>query len=278
MTKIDTHQHFWRYNPHDYGWMLPGMEILKKDHLPVDLLPLLKEVGIDGTVAVQARQTLEETRWLLDLTDQYPFIKGVVGWVDLRSPDLYKQLERFSSHPKLCGVRHVVHDEPDDQFMLRADFVRGIGMLAEFDLTYDLLLFPRHLPVACELVGLFPEQPFALDHIAKPLIKDGILEPWATDLRRLAAFPHVYCKVSGMVTEAEWKAWKPADFRPYLDVVFEAFGTQRTMIGSDWPVCTVAGTYPEVMQIVLDYVAQLSETEQADVWGGNAVRFYGISD
>jgi L-fuconolactonase len=274
--RIDTHQHYWRYNPREYGWMLPGMEILKKDHLPDDLLPLLRAVGFDGTVAVQARQTLEETRWLLELADQYPFIKGVVGWVDLRSPRLREQLERFSPHPKLRGVRHVVHDEPDDRFMLREDFVRGIGMLADFGLTYDLLLFAKHLPVACELVGMFPEQPFVLDHISKPPIKDGILEPWATDLRRLAAFPNVTCKASGMVTEADWHAWKPEDFAPYLDVVFEAFGTQRVMIGSDWPVCTVAGTYPQVMQVTLDYVAQLSETEQADVLGNNANRSYGL--
>jgi L-fuconolactonase len=274
--RIDTHQHYWRYNARDYGWMLPGMEILKKDHLPDDLLPLLGAVGFDGTVAVQARQTLEETRWLLELADQYSFIKGVVGWVDLRSPRLQEQLERFSPHPKLRGVRHVVHDEPDDRFMLREDFVRGIGMLADFGLTYDLLLFAKHLPVACELVGMFPEQPFVLDHISKPLIKDGVLEPWATDLRRLAAFPNVTCKASGMVTEADWQAWKPEDFAPYLDVVFEAFGTQRVMIGSDWPVCTVAGTYPQVMQVALDYVAQLSETEQADVLGNNASRFYGL--
>jgi L-fuconolactonase len=274
--RIDTHQHYWRYNPREYGWMLPGMEILKKDHLPDDLLPLLRAVGFDGTVAVQARQTLEETRWLLELADQYPFIKGVVGWVDLRSPRLREQLERFSPHPRLRGVRHVVHDEPDDRFMLREDFVRGIGMLADFGLTYDLLLFAKHLPVACELVGMFPEQPFVLDHISKPPIKDGILEPWATDLRRLAAFPNVTCKVSGMVTEADWHAWKPEDFAPYLDVVFEAFGTQRVMIGSDWPVCTVAGTYPQVMQVTLDYVAQLSATEQADVLGNNANRSYGL--
>jgi L-fuconolactonase len=275
-ARIDTHQHFWRYNPYDYGWMLPGMEILQKDHLPNDLLPLLRAVGIDGTVAVQARQTLKETRWLVELADQYPFIKGVVGWVDLRSPQLREQLEQFSPHPKLCGVRHVVHDEPDDQFMLQEDFIRGIGMLAEFDLTYDLLLFPKHLPVACELVSMFPEQRFVLDHIAKPSIKTRQVSPWDSDLRRLAAFPNVYCKVSGMVTEADWKAWKPADLRPYLDIVFEAFGTKRTMIGSDWPVCTVVGPYPEVMQIALDYLAQLSETEQADVWGNNAIRFYGI--
>lgn len=276
--RIDTHQHYWRYNPREYGWMLPGMEILKRDHLPDDLLPLLRAAAIDSTVAVQARQILDETRWLLELAAQYPFIKGVVGWVDLLSPQLREQLEQFAPDPKLCGVRHVVHDEPDDQFMLGEDFVRGIGLLAEFDLTYDLLLFPKHLPVACELVSMFPEQPFVLDHIAKPFIKTGQVSPWDADLRRLAAVPNVFCKVSGMVTEADWKAWKPADFRPYLDIVFEAFGTKRVMLGSDWPVCTVAGTYPEVMQLAFDYVAQLSETEQANVLGNNAISFYGISD
>jgi L-fuconolactonase len=194
--KIDAHQHFWHYNAQEYGWMGSGMEMLKKDHLPDDLLPLLTSVSIDGTVAVQARQIVEETRWLLELADQYSLIKGVVGWVDLRNPKLRAQLERFAPHPKFCGVRHVVHDEVDDQFLLRADVVRGIEMLAEFDLTYDLLLFPKHLPVACELVSQFPEQPFVLDHIAKPFIKDGLIEPWAADIRRLAEFPNVYCKVS----------------------------------------------------------------------------------
>jgi L-fuconolactonase len=275
-VRIDAHQHFWRYDDREYGWMGTGMKSLKKDHLPDDLLPLLQAVGIDGTVAVQARQIVEETRWLLELADRYPFIKGVVGWVDLRSPQLWQQLEQFASYPKLCGVRHVVHDEAEEKFMLRRDFVRGIGMLAEFDLTYDLLLFPKHLSVACELVARFPDQSFVLDHIAKPRIKDGITEPWATDIRRLAAFPNVFCKVSGMVTEADWQAWKAVDFEPYLDVVFEAFGVGRIMIGSDWPVCTVAGTYSDVIQIVSDYVRHLPEAEQADVMGGAAVRFYGL--
>jgi len=275
--RVDTHQHFWYYNAQEYGWMGAGMESLKKDHLPDDLLPLLEAVGVEGTVAVQARQTLEETHWLLELADQHPFIRGVVGWVDLRSSQLRAQLDRFAGHPKLCGVRHVVHDEPDDQFMLRDDFVCGIGMLAEFNLTYDLLLFPKHLPVACELVARFPNQPFVLDHIAKPFIKDGTISPWDADIRRLANFPNVFCKVSGMVTEADWNAWKPADFRPYLDVVFEAFGPQRIMFGSDWPVCTVAGTYQDVYRLVADYVQELSEEEQADVWGGTATRFYGLA-
>ncbi len=274
--KIDTHQHYWKYNQQDYGWMLPGMENLKKDHLPDDLRPLLQSIGFDGTVAVQSRQSLEETEWLLELADHHAIIKGVVGWVDLRSPELLAQLERFGPHPKLCGVRHVVHDEPDDQFMLRDEFVRGIRLLADFNLTYDLLLFPKHLPVACELVEKFPDQPFVLDHIAKPFIKDGQISPWDDDIRRLAAFPNVYCKVSGMVTEADWKAWQPADFRPYLDIILEAFGPKRLMLGSDWPVCTVAGTYAEVMQLGLKFIDQLSETEQADILGNNSVHFYGL--
>lgn len=274
--RIDTHQFFWRYNPDEYAWMPPEFEPIKKDHLPNDLLPLLKAVGIDGTVVIQVRQTLEETRWLLELADQYPFIKGVVGWVDLRSPDLREQLERFSPHPKLCGVRHKLENEEDDRFMLREDFGRGIGMLAEFDLPFDLLIRPRHLPAACELVGRFPEQRFVLNHIAKPPIKTGQVSPWDEDIRRLASFPNVFCKISGMVTEADWKAWQPADFRPYLDIVFEAFGTKRIMIGSDWPECTLAGTYAEVLQLAFDYIAQFSETEQADILGNNAVNVYKI--
>jgi L-fuconolactonase len=276
MMKIDAHQHYWAYNANDYGWMGPGMEILKKNHLPDHLQPLLEKTGIDGTVAVQARQIVEETRWLLELAGQYPFIKGVVGWVDLRSPQLDEQLTLFKAQPKFCGVRHVIHDEPDDAFMLQDDFIRGIGMLAEFDLTYDLLLFPKHLPAACELVSKFPAQPFVVDHLAKPLIKDGIREPWATDLRRLAENPNVYCKVSGMVTEADWHAWQPADFQPYLDIVFEAFGLERVMLGSDWPVCTVAGSYADIVGIIVDYIQQFSADEQAGIMGKNAMKFYGL--
>jgi len=276
--RIDTHQHFWSYNAREYAWMGPGMESLRRDYLPPDLAPLLKVSGVDGTVAVQARQTLEESTWLLELADQYSFIRGVVGWVDLRSPRVDEDLAKLSRHRKFRGVRHVVQDEPDDQFMLREDFVRGIGRLKKFGLTYDLLLYARHLPAACELVQRFPEQPFVLDHISKPLIKDRKLEPWATDIRRLAAFPNVTCKISGMVTEADWKNWKPADFEPYLDVVFGCFGTQRLMVGSDWPVCTLAANYADVIQIAADYISKLSKDEQAAVWGRNARRFYGLED
>lgn len=275
--KIDAHQHFWHYSPEEYGWIGPNMEMLKKDHLPPNLALLTKTTGIEGTVAVQARQTLAETEWLLELADRYSLIKGVVGWVDVCGPELQSQLERFAAHPKFCGVRHVVQDEPDDKFMQREDFIRGIGLLAEFDLTYDILIYPRHLSVACKLVEKFPSQAFVLDHLAKPFIKDGIIEPWATDIRRLAAFPNVCCKVSGMVTEADWQVWKPTDFRPYLDIVFEAFGPERIMFGSDWPVCTVAASYASVLEIVADYVQHLSETEQLNVWAKTAQRFYKLA-
>jgi len=276
--KIDTHQHFWKYNATQYPWMEESMGSLRRDYLPSHLAPLLKAAGIDGTVSVQARQLVEESDWLLELADQNPFIKGVVGWVDLQSPMVEEQLEKLARYAKLRGVRHVVHDESDDRFMMREDFRRGLKQLRKYKLTYDLLLFPRHLPVACELLNLFPEQPFVLDHIAKPPINEHKLEPWRTDLGRLAKFTNVYCKVSGMVTEADWAHWKSQDFMPCLDAVFESFGTKRIMVGSDWPVCTLGGTYPRVMDIADDYVQQLSRDERTDVWGENARRFYGLGD
>jgi L-fuconolactonase len=275
--RIDAHQHFWAYNEQGYGWMGPGMARLKQDHLPEDLKPLLEEPGIDGTVAVQARQQLAETEWLLGLANTHPFIKGVVGWVDLCSPGVGQELARLSGHDKLCGVRHVVHDEPNDRFMAQADFRRGIGMLAEYGLTYDLLLFPKHLPLAGELVAAFPEQRFIVDHLAKPRIKEGRLEPWAHDIQAIAAYPNVYGKVSGMVTEADWANWEAADFRPYLDIVFDAFGPDRLMFGSDWPVCTVAAAYPAVVGIVREYLADLSPSAQRAVMAETAIRAYDLA-
>ncbi len=274
--KIDAHQHFWHYDPAEYSWIGAGMEVLKRDHLPGDLAPLLHAAGLDGSVAVQARQSVEETRWLLELAAREPAIKGVVGWVDLRSADAGRDLERLVVDAKLRGVRHVVQDEPDDEFMLRPDFSRGLSVLAEFGLSYDLLVFPRQLPAACRVVERLPQQRFVVDHIAKPLIREGRLEPWATDLRRLAALPNVMCKVSGLVTEASWQGWRAEDFAPYLDVVFEAFGPGRIMFGSDWPVCTLAAGYQQVVGLVAGYVASLPPAEQAGVWGSNAVRFYGL--
>ena len=272
--RIDAHQHFWHYDPAYHVWMTDAMAALRRDYLPDEFAPLLRAAGFDGTIAVQARQLLQETEWLLALAERHPWVQGVVGWVDLCSAELPAQLERLAPHPKLVGVRHVVHDEPDDRFMLRPDFRRGIGRLREFGLTYDLLLFPRHLEVAVTLVDEFPEQPFVLDHLAKPAIRDGLLSPWKQDLERLAERPNVFCKLSGMVTEARWNEWKPGDFRPYLDVVVEEFGPERLMIGSDWPVCTLAADYRFALGLVLDYVAALSADARAGILGGNCARFY----
>jgi len=275
--RLDAHQHFWRYSPTEHVWMTDDMAVLKTDYLPDDLRPLLDQIGFDGSIAVQARQNLAETEWLLTLAHANEIIHGVVGWVDLRSAEVDQQLARFASDPLLCGVRHVVHDEPEDDFMLGAAFRRGIARLASYDLTYDLLLFPRHLPYACTLVEEFADQPFVLDHIAKPPIHSGGLSPWREDLTRLAAFPNVHCKLSGMVTEAKWGQWTSEQFEPYLDIVLEAFGPQRLMIGSDWPVCTVSGDYASTMAIVIDYVDRLGATERDAILGDNCARFYGVA-
>jgi L-fuconolactonase len=274
--KIDAHQHFWCYDPAEHVWMTDEMGALKRDFLPGDLKPVLERAGYDGTIAVQARQNPEETAWLLELAGRHPFIKGVVGWVDLRSPAVRDQLEKFASDPLLKGVRHVVHDEPDDRFMLNPAFLRGIGLLAEFDLAYDLLLFPRHLQVAVNVVERFPEQKFLLDHIGKPDIRGQVFTPWDQDLKTLAAFQNVYCKLSGMVTEAAWKAWTYDDFVPALDIVFDGFGPDRVMIGSDWPVCSLSGDYQAVMEIVEKYLQQFSTEVRDRVLGGTAAAFYGI--
>ena len=252
------------------------MDALRRDHLPGELEQLLRTSGFDGTIAVQASQVIEETEWLLKLADEHAFIKGVVGWVDLRSSRVDAQLARYARHPKLAGVRHVVHDEPDDHFMLRPDFRAGIARLREYGLTYDLLLFPKHLSPAMRLVEEFPDQPFVVDHIAKPFIRDGLLSPWRDDLATLAAFPNVTCKLSGLVTEADWQRWCADDIRPYLDVAFECFGPDRLMIGSDWPVCTLAGDYASTMAVVVDYVQQLPAEVREGILGNNAARFYGL--
>jgi L-fuconolactonase len=277
--RIDSHQHFWHYDDDEYEWIEEEeLESLERDFMPGDLTPLMEETGIEGTVLVQARQKLAETAWLLELADEHEFIRGVVGWVDIRASDLRAQLTPFGRHPKLCGVRHVLHDEPDDLYMLHPDFLRGLATVYEFGLTYDLLIRPRHLRYAIELVGRLPRQQFVLDHIAKPPITSGELEPWATQIRQLAEAPNVYCKVSGLIAEADPEEWAPEDFRPYLDVVFGAFGTERLMFGSNWPVCTVAATYEQVVSIVSEYMADYAEDEVEAVFGGNAARFYKLPD
>lgn len=273
---IDAHQHFWVYDARGYDWINESMTGLRRDFMPADLAREQVMAGLDGAVTVQARSMVEETRWLLELSERESIIKGVVGWVDLCSPEVTDQLDEFASHPKLVGIRHVVHDEPDDEFMLRTDFLQGIKKLSDYDLTYDLLLFPKHLPVAVEVVKSNPYIKFVLDHLGKPIIKDGVVSPWDDDLRRLAAFENVTCKLSGMVTEADWEDWKPDDFMPYLDIVLDAFEPNRLMIGSDWPVCTLAGNYAEVLSIVIDYVTRLSTHEQEMILGGTCSEFYRL--
>jgi L-fuconolactonase len=277
MNRIDSHQHFWQYNPAEHVWMTDAMQVLKKDFAPTDLQPLLQEINFDGCIAVQARQSLEETDWLLKLADENDFIKGVVGWVDLCSSDIHQQLSAYRHHKKLVGVRHVVHDEPDDNFMLLPAFQNGIAALKEFNLTYDLLLFPKHLPVAVKLIEKFPEQPFVLDHIAKPFISKKEFSPWKEDLIALAKHPNVYCKLSGMVTEAKWNNWNEDDFKIYLDIVTAAFGTNRIMIGSDWPVCTLSGNYSSTMNIVINYANQFQKQISDAILGGNCIDFYKIN-
>lgn len=274
--RIDAHHHFWSYSAAEYPWIGKGMERLARDHLPKDLAPLAAAEGIDGTVAVQARQSLEESRWLLELAAANPLIRGVVGWVDLRSTHVEDQLRALAELPKFVGVRHVVQDEPDPRFLLGESFLHGIDKLATFGLTYDLLLYPHQLPAAVELVGRFPEQPFVLDHLAKPRIKAGELDPWRQDLKALAAHGNVLCKLSGLVTEADWQGWKRADFTPFLETALEAFGPKRLMVGSDWPVCTLAAEYADVIGIVRDFLAPLAAAEREAIEGGNAARFYAL--
>jgi L-fuconolactonase len=276
--RIDSHQHFWQYDPREYPWMTGALAVLQRDHLPSDLEPLLKAAGVDGCVAVQARQTLAESRWLLNLADHYPMIRGVVGWVDLRGKTVDRELEELARHPRYVGVRHVAQDEPDDGFLMREDFVQGVARLKAFELAYDILIYPRQLPAAIRLAEKLPEQRFVLDHLGKPFIKAGTLSPWKEQIIELARHPNVHCKVSGMVTEADWKGWTQEDFKPYLDVSWEAFGEDRLMFGSDWPVCTLSAGYEAVEGIVRTWLDPFPKAVREKIQGGNAVAFYGLKD
>jgi L-fuconolactonase len=275
VLRIDSHQHFWKYDPVRDAWITPDREAIRRDFLPDDLRPLLRDSNIDGSVNVQVDQSAKETLMMLRLADQNPFIKGVVGWVDLRSPGVNDQLAYLSQYKKLKGFRHIVQAEPDG-FLLQKDFLRGIKSLADFGYTYDLLVYPTQLQEAVGFVRQFPAQKFVLDHMAKPLIREGSFEPWKKYIANLASAGNVYCKLSGMVTEADWKKWEPADFRPYLDVVFSCFGPQRLLYGSDWPVCLLASTYQQQLAIVEDYINPLSFSEKQHIMGENAVQFYNL--
>ncbi|RYY21388.1 MAG: amidohydrolase [Cytophagaceae bacterium] len=276
MARIDAHQHFWHFDAQRDAWITPAMAAIQRDFLPVDLQPVLQRHGFAGCVAVQASPSEAETDWLLALAGQHEFIKGVVGWVDLQAADVAERVAHYGQFSKLKGFRHVLQGEADRALMLRPAFRRGLAALASQSLTYDLLILPDQLAYATELADAFPTQPFVLDHLAKPFIKAGQMEPWRRDLHALAARENVSCKVSGLVTEADWQHGKPADFRPYLDAAFEAFGPGRLLFGSDWPVCEVAGGYQRAQALVAEYVAQLSAAEQAQFWGGNATAFYHL--
>lgn len=277
MKIIDAHHHAWKYNPIQYGWIDESMSVLKKDFLLQEIHKVFAKNGVEGSVLVQAVESTEETDFLLRLADQSDMIKGVVGWVDLQSEDVVGKLQEYVGRAKLKGFRHVVQKEPDPSFMLNDNFQRGIDALQQFDFTYDILIFPNQLPAAIQLAKNFPNQSFVLDHIAKPYINDGKISEWAKNLRLLAENENVHCKISGIVTEANWENWTYDQIAPYLDVVLEAFGIDRLMYGSDYPVCLLAAPYDTVIGIVKKYFTSFPPVDQQKVFGGNAMRFYKLS-
>jgi L-fuconolactonase len=275
-VRIDAHHHLWKYSNHEYPWISDTMTALRRNFLTEDLKRELQDAAIDACISVQARQTLQETEWLLDIADHHQFIKGVVGWVPLIDETICDQLERIAARPKLVGVRHVLHDEPDDFYILREDFNRGIGVLKNFDLAYDILVFERHLPQTIQFVDQHPKQRFILDHIAKPRIKENILSPWRENIFELAKRRNVYCKLSGLLTEANWKSWTERDLEPYFDIVLEAFRPERLMFGSDWPVVTLASGYKRWVDTVSRLISRLSVNEQSRIFGGTAEEAYQL--
>ncbi|MEM1120208.1 MAG: amidohydrolase family protein, partial [Bacteroidota bacterium] len=274
--KIDAHQHFWYYDPQKHDWIDDSMSIIQKDFLPKDLEAVFLKNGIDGCISVQADQTEGETEFLLALAEEYDFIKGVVGWVDLRAQNLEERLAYFSHYPKLKGFRHVVQSEPDPKFMLQKSFQYGLGCLERYGYTYDILVFPTQLEAALETAKNFPRQKFVIDHLAKPYIKKGELGDWANYMQQLGELPNVWCKVSGMVTEADWDNWHLADFAPFLEVIFGVFAMDRLMYGSDWPVCLLGGNYSKIKDIVEQYTAYFSPVAKKRFWGENALNFYNV--
>lgn len=274
--KIDAHQHFWRYHPSQYGWIDSGGP-LACDHLPMDLMPSLAPLGIDATVAVQARQSREETEWLLALADEFEWVAKVVGWDDLRAADIDARLSRWTAFPKLAGFRHVIQDEPDPLFMLQPAFVRGVRAVLEAGFTYDVLVRPPQHGLLSEFLEAVGEGRLVLNHGAKPGIQYGNPAEWAAAMKSAATFPHLYCKVSGLITEADHANWRPEDIRPYLEHLMDCFGPDRLMFGSDWPVCQLAGSYAAVCGLVDDFVRQYCPEKAEAIWSANAARFYGIS-
>lgn len=276
MQKIDAHQHFWKYDPVRDSWISEAMSVIQKDFLPSDLKPLLEKNGIEGCVVVQSDQSEQENAFQLLNAEENDFIKGIVGWVDLQDRMVEDRLAYYKDFRKLKGFRHILQGEPVRDLMLKPDFKRGIGLLNKYGYTYDILIFPDQLGFARELISEFPDQKFVLDHIAKPYIKFKKISEWKSDIKQLAKYENISCKISGLVTEADWQNWTKNDIRPYLDVVVEAFGTKRIMYGSDWPVCLVAASYDEVLGIVTDYFSSFSKHERDLFFGYNAIEFYNL--
>ena len=274
--KIDSHQHFWNYHPVKDAWISDDMKVIQQDFMPADLLPLLRKNDIDGCIAVQADQSEEETHFLLKLAEENDFIKGVVGWVDFRSEIIEERLQYFSQFKMLKGFRHIVQGEAEDDFLLREDFCNGIAQLEKYNFTYDLLILPKHLHYAAEFVKRFPKQSFVIDHLAKPNFKGNNFSDWELGIEELATHKNVYCKVSGMVTEADWYNWKIEDFSYCLDVLVANFGIDRLMFGSDWPVSLLAASYKQSCRIVENYFTKFSKEDQDKIWGGNAIKFYNL--
>lgn len=275
--QIDSHHHFWKYDPVQYGWIDPGMSVLKRDFLPANLSDEIRQSGIDGVVSVQARQTAEETVWLLAMAAEHEFIRGVVGWVPLASPEVASVLEPLARSPWLKAVRHVVQDEPDDAFILGTEFNRGVSQLKQFGLVYDILIYAKQLANSIRFVDQHPDQPFVLDHIAKPTIQAAEFHrTWAEELRELARRENVTCKFSGVVTEVRDAAWSIETVRPYWDAAINAFGPKCLMFGSDWPVCLLRSGYGQWVSTVRELIADLSPAEQSDIMGANASRVYGL--
>lgn len=273
---IDAHQHFWNYDAHKHSWINDEMALLKQDFLPLNLQKIFKENGVDACIAVQADQSEAETDFLLSLATEYDFIQGVVGWVDLCAANIDERLSYYANFPNLRGFRHVVQDEPEDNFMLKDSFQNGLSYLEKYGFTYDILIFPRQMNAALETIKNFPGQKFVIDHIAKPDIKKGETPGWEKYMRAMAEHANVFCKVSGMVTEADWENWTFNDFKPWLDIVFDAFGTNRILYGSDWPVCLLGGSYKQVKGVIERYLQDFHPDDQAKIWGPNAAKFYGL--
>ena len=273
---IDSHHHFWNYNLVEYDWIDDSMKTIRADFLPGKLEQTIRSAGVDGVISVQARQSVEETDWLLGMAHQNPFIKGVVGWLPLMDEHLESWLEKYAAETSLKALRHVIQGEPDPEFVLRSDFNRGISLLKKYKLIYDILIIERQLPNTIRFIDQHPDQEFVLDHLAKPLIACNELSPWKENIHELAKRDHVSCKISGMVTEADFTDWSPEQLHPYFEVVLEAFGPERLLFGSDWPVCLVATTYQDWVNLVQKEISSLSETEQTKIMGGNAERIYKL--